>query len=123
MTTEPEPEPVPFRTRTVLHLHLGDAEDTTITVDHVYLPEGEAGVCQHEDCGNAAHDPGMIGLLVADDGNEASALLEPGQALILAERLQRAAALVLEAGEDAADIEREAARYAPVESQPEAGAA
>jgi hypothetical protein len=118
-----EHDAIPFRTRTVLHLHVGDAEDTTITVDHVYLAEGEAGVCQHEDCGNSAHDPGMISLLVADDDSEASALLDPGQALILAERLQRAAALVLEAGEDAADIEREAARYAPVESEPEAGAA
>jgi len=79
-------------------------------VDHVYEPEG-AGTCHHEGCGKPSHDPGMVGLVMSGEDATVSALLEPGEALVLAERLQRAASLVMESMEEPPDIEREAARY------------
>jgi len=91
-------------------------EDTTVVVDHVYEPEG-TGTC--EDCGKPAHDPGMVGLTLAGEEESVSALMEPSQALVLAERLQRAASLVLESQEDAPDMEREAARYTAAAGRPE----
>ena len=108
MTANPEPEAGPLRSRMIGCLH--PCDDVSIAVEHVYEPEG-AATCDHDGCGNAAHDPGMIGLIMSEDGNMVSALLDPAEALLLADRLQRAASLVLESGEDAADIEREAAKY------------
>ncbi|HEX3960914.1 MAG TPA: hypothetical protein VHZ03_30565 [Trebonia sp.] len=100
------PEAPSLRTRTLLHLPLDDEDDSFVAVDHVYLPEGAADPC--EDCGRPAHDPGMVGLMVS----EGDALMTAEQALVVANRLTRAASLVLESGEDCPDIEREAARYA-----------
>ena len=120
-----DPEAVELRSRTILNLRV--CEDVVIVVDHTYEPDG-ATTC--DDCGEPAHDPGMVGLLMAEGhegGNVVSALLDPGQALMIAERLQRAASLVMESGEDVADVEREAARYAAplreAPGEPEAGAA
>jgi hypothetical protein len=102
------PEHPTLRSRTVGCLH--PADDNSITVDHVYLPEG-SHECSEPGCVRPAHDPGMVGLIMSEGDNAVSALLEPEEALILAERLTRAASLVLESGEDPADIEREAAKY------------
>lgn len=102
------PEAPPVRARTILHLHLDDG--SFVAVDHVYEPEGSA-TCSEDGCGAPAHDPGMVGLLLSDDDTTASALMSAGDALILAERLQRAASLVMESMEDTPDLEREAARY------------
>ena len=109
MTIEPEYEPehehdeVQLRTRAIFHLDLGD-QDSFIGVGHIYAAEGTLAC---DNCGGARHDPGFIALMVGEE----QALLDPGDALMLAERLQRAASLVMEAMEDAPDIEREAARY------------
>lgn len=105
MTNEHHPEAVPLRTRTIWFLPLDD-QDSSVSVDHVYIAEGAAGPCQ--DCGKPAHDPGFVGLMVGEE----NALLTAEEALTLANRLQRAASLVLESGEDVPDIEREAARFA-----------
>ena len=114
MTANPEPEAIPLRSRSLLHLH---AAGTTICVDHVYEAEG-AGTCEHDGCDGLSHDPGMVGLMLHDEDGTTSALLDAGDALLLAERLQRAASLVLESEEDAPDIEREAARYTATEPTP-----
>ncbi|HEY2088257.1 MAG TPA: hypothetical protein VGH54_19850 [Mycobacterium sp.] len=114
--TDSEPDGITLRTRTLGHVHTDD--DTVVVVEHVYEPEG-AAPCG--DCGGPAHDPGMVGLVISgerEDGTldvPVSALLTAEDALVLANRLQRAASLVLESGEDCPDIEREAARFAPPE--------
>ena len=104
--TSPEPEAIQIRTRTLLHLDLDNDEDAFVAVDHVYLPEGAAGICCH--CDQPAHDPGMVGLIVS----EGQAVLTAEQALVVANRLQRAASLVLESDEEPADLERDVARFA-----------
>ena len=103
--TEPHPDAIPLRTRTIWHM-LCDDDETAVLVEHVYLPEGAAGTCDH--CGGLAHDPGLVGLIVGDD----SALLSAKQALALANRLTKAAELVLESEEDVPDVERDMARFA-----------
>jgi hypothetical protein len=117
MTGHDHPEAIPLRTRTLHTMILDDDAETLITVEHVYLPEGAAGPCR--DCGKPAHDPGMVGLAVGDG----LALLDAEQALVLANRITKAAELVLQSEEDVPDIEREAARFgAPAEpgtAQPE----
>ena len=111
MTAEPEPQQ--FRTRTLLHMQIDGYDDTVVMVDHVYTPEGMAGTCKEDDCDNDAHDPGLVGLFVSnDEDTDVSMLLTPAEALILAERLQRGAALVLESEEELPDLDREAAWYA-----------
>lgn len=126
MTAEPEPQHIQLRYRNVGTL-VDDEDDLTVEVDHVYIPEGQAGTCCHGDCGKPAHDPGVVGIIIAtggeDDGAAVSALLTPEQALYVANRLTRAANLVLESGEDVADIEREAARYTETVTGQERGAA
>jgi len=107
--TEHDPEDIPLRTRTIAHLHLDDGE-TTIAIEHVYAPDG-AFAC--DDCGKAGHDPGMVGLLMSDEEGLVDGLLTAEQALMLANRLTRAASLILESGEDVPDVEREAARFTP----------
>ena len=105
--TDHTPEASSLRTRSLLHMDLdGDEDEAFIAVDHIYLPEGEAGACDH--CHRPAHDPGMVGIIVS----EGQAALTAEQALLLANRLTRAASLVLESEEDCPDIEREAARFA-----------
>jgi hypothetical protein len=113
--SDTEPGGITLRTRTIGCVH--PDEDTTIVVEHVYEPEG-ASAC--EDCGHPAHDPGMVGLVVSsedEDGtaNVTSVLLMAEDALMLANRLQRAASLVLESAEGTPDIEREAARFSAAE--------
>lgn len=113
--TEPSREAIPLNYRTVLTMH-PEADGSRIAVDHVYAPEG-AFDC--DDCGEPGHDPGMVGLTMAGDDNQnASALLTAEEALVLANRLQRAASLVMESEEDTPDVEREAARFsAPARPQ------
>jgi len=54
-----------------------------------------------------------------DDNQNAGALLTAEEALVLANRLQRAASLVMESEEDTPDVEREAARFtAPARLRP-----
>jgi hypothetical protein len=107
-----QPEATPLRSRTIAHIHLDDGH-TTAVVEHVYAPEG-AMKCSEEGCDGGAHDPGMVGLLLADGGDVVSGLMSPEDALLLANRLTRAANLVLESEEDVPDVEREAARFGPV---------
>lgn len=110
-TTHPSPENAELRTRTVGALFPEGCGEISVIVEHVYLPEGAAGTCDHEECGNLAHDPGMVGLMIADHDEVANCLLSAEEALVLANRLQRAASLVLESMEDVPDVEREAARF------------
>ena len=112
--TDHDHETVDFRTRTVLHLHLTDEDDgPAVIVDHVYEPEGMT-TCE---CGAPGHDPGMVGLMLAGGEKKAvSVLLTPERALLVANRLTRAANFALESGEDPLDLDREAARYAPHEA-------
>lgn len=116
--SEPNPVPpdgMPLRTRTVYVLH-GEIGGDHITVDHVYAPEG-AFPC--DECGKPGHDPGMVGLAMSgDDQQFATAMLTAEEALVLANRLQRAASLVMESDEDVPDVEREAARFTVVEDEP-----
>jgi hypothetical protein len=100
-----------MRSRGVIQMFT-EVDDTMITVEHVYLPEGASGECSEEHCCNLAHDPGAVGLILTEDEATVSALLTAGEALMLANRLQRAASLVLESEEQVPDIEREAARFA-----------
>jgi hypothetical protein len=102
-----------LHTRSIWHLDT-EAADAVIDVDHVYLPEGSFPCA---DCGNPGHDPGFVGLFAAetDDEDDITArvniLLTAAEAILLADRLTRAAHLVLESQEDAPDVEREAARF------------
>ena len=104
-----EPGEIRLRSRTIGTI---DADDeTVIVVEHVYAPEG---VTSCTDCGGASHDPGMVGVVVLREGlDPVSMLITAEDALALSNRLQRAVSLVHESQEDPADIEREAARYAP----------
>lgn len=116
--SDSEPDGVRLRTRTLGCIH--PDEDTVIVVEHVYEPDG-ASSCEH--CGNPAHDPGMVGLVISSEDEDGTAqassvLMAAEDALTLANRLTRAASLVLESAEDNPDIEREAARFAPAEAPP-----
>ena len=85
-------------------------DDTMIWIDHVFTMGASPD-----------HDPGYVGLTVTDDdaaeadrvriGAKATCLLTAEEALLLADRLQRAAHLVLETDEDLPDPEREYRRY------------
>ena len=116
---ENHPEALPLRRRTIGRIHPED-DNAFVVVDHIFAPEGTL-TCS--DCGAPAHDPGMVGLFVDgavdEDGEMASVMLTAGEALVLAERLHRAAALVLESGEDHPDVEREAARFGVPDGLPE----
>ena len=108
-----EHEHIPLRMRVIGSVYPSD--DVAITVEHVYAP----GAAPCGGCGQHAHDPGIVGLAI-DRGEEQPVLvsLAAEDALLLANRLTRAANVVLELGEDTPDIEREAARFAPEGSQP-----
>ena len=81
----------PPRVRTVGCITTPDGA-TSIYIDHVYSME----TCEH-----GQPDEGLVGLAIRpDDGPEAHALLGPDDALLIAERLTRAAALIMETGED-----------------------
>jgi hypothetical protein len=75
-------------------------DDTMIWIDHVFA----MGASPYD-------DPGYVGLTVAEDDTKATCLLTAEEALLLADRLQRAAHLVLETGEDLPDPEREYRRH------------
>jgi hypothetical protein len=75
-------------------------DDTMIWVDHVFA----TGTSPHD-------DPGYVGLTVTEDDTRATCLLTAQEALLLADRLQRAAHLVLETDEDLPDPEREYRRH------------
>ena len=85
-------------------------DDTMIWIDHVFT----MGLSPED-------DPGYVGLTVTEDdtaepeharlGAKATCLLTAEEALLLADRLQRAAHLVLETGEDLPDPEREYRRH------------
>ena len=75
-------------------------DDTMIWVDHVFA----TGASPHD-------DPGYVGLTVTEDDTRATCLLTAQEALLLADRLQRAAHLVLETDEDLPDPEREYRRH------------
>jgi hypothetical protein len=84
-------------------------DDTMIWIDHVFT----RGASPDD-------DPGYVGLTVTEDdasaerarlGAKATCLLTAAEALLLADRLQRAAHLVLETEEDLPDPEREYRRY------------
>ena len=103
---------VPLRSRSVLHMDIED-QDTFIGVDHVYFPEG-TGTCH---CGKPSHDPGLVGVIIGDE----TVLLSAEEALTVANRLTRAANLVLESEEGTPDLEREAARYGCTGHEPSPG--
>jgi hypothetical protein len=106
---ETRSEGLPLRARTI-GVVFGDCGGDRIAIEHVFAPEG-AFEC--DDCGEPGHDPGMVGLGVSgDDRQNAYAMLSPEEALLIANRLTRAAGLVLESMEDVPDVEREAARFA-----------
>lgn len=100
--TEHEHQPPKSRTIGVIAVD----EDTLITIDHVYDP-GDAP-CEH--CGKDCLDPGMVGLTITEGQSEAAALLSVGEALAIANRLTKAASLILESCEAPADLAREAAK-------------
>ena len=102
-------EEVPLRTRIIGGI--SPCEDSTVVVAHLYEPEGASGKCIHDGCEHNAHDPGMVDLFVEHGDDAVSVQMFPGAALELANRLTRAANLVLESGEDVPDVEREAARF------------
>jgi hypothetical protein len=80
------------------------AEDdgVRVWVDHVYTMEnGKDG----------RPEPGHVGLSVHQDHDGVGVLLTPDDALVIANRLQRAANLVMESGEDLPDVEREYRRH------------
>jgi hypothetical protein len=114
--TDQHPEALPFRTRTV-YLTESEVNGTEIRIDHVYAPDG---VLPCEECGGPARDPGLVGIfMTGTDGQDVAALLGPGEAALLALRIQRAVNLIMESDEDLPDIEREAARFA-MAAEPEA---
>ncbi len=93
-------------------------DDTTIWIDHVFT------------IGSPDDDPdeGYVGLTIAGDDNgevdhlhlvaKSACLLTAKEALLLADRLQRAAHLVLETDEDLPDPEREYRRHRGNEDLP-----
>jgi hypothetical protein len=105
------------RFRIVGSVHVED--DTTIWIEHVFTirtsPDGDP-------------DKGYVGLTITgDDAGDAevlgvaaklSCLLTAEEALLLADRLQRAAQFVLETDEDLPDPEREYRRYRGNENLP-----
>ncbi len=111
MTSPEHPEPRgSYHARAVAHLDFGDV---AVTVAHVFAAEGESGACH---CGLPAHDPGNVGMTVTGrDGQGREVTLDlqatPEGALLLADRLARAANLALESVEDLPDMEREMARF------------
>lgn len=106
-----EHKEMPTRTRNVGVIHTEIGEDA-ILIDHVYFPDGSFDC---DECGKPGHDPGLIGLIIDsienDDRQGRSTLLSAEEALVLANRLTRAANLVLESQEDVPDVEREIARF------------
>lgn len=116
--SEPAPIPhnhVPMQERTIGRI-FPESTESQVVVEHVYAPDGSF---KCDDCGKPGHDPGYVGLVIYGDGGDCeSVLLEPHEALLIANRLQRAASLVLESTEDVPDVEREANRFSVVPDTP-----
>ena len=112
MTNDRNHEDGGLRIRTIGRVFPGPCDDAMVIVEHVYEPDG-VDTCH---CGAPTHDPGMVGLVVAHGEESTGVMLFAEEALTLANRLTRAATLVLESMEDTPDIEREAARFAHKEA-------
>lgn len=113
------PDLTQLGSRQVAHVHAAGA---SINIEHLW----QAGEIPCPGCSELHDDPGLVGLtliLDLDDeddnaGDESSAglaplvmaVMEPGVALVVANRLERAAALALEGTEDPPDFSREARR-------------
>jgi len=107
--TEPVP---PIRGRIVYFTVLDDEPgERELMVEHVWL----SGDDPCGNCGKPSHDPGMVGLMLGGE----HAIMTAEEALVLANRLTRAANLVLEAQEDVPDLERDMARFAAAASTEE----
>jgi hypothetical protein len=95
-----------LRTRTVGYIEAG--EDIHVAVEHVYDNE----TCPEH---GSLTDSGLVGVAIHDEtpGGEqyASVLLTAADALLLADRITRAAHLALELLEDLPDVEREYLRH------------
>ncbi len=98
MTSENRPEMASFSTRVLLTMPLDDDDndESILIVDYTYFSESSSseGICEH--CGKLAHDLNLVGITL----NGESTLLTAAQALVVANRLQRGAAMVLESEED-----------------------
>lgn len=103
----PESDGAELRSRVIGHMCLEGCGETSVIVEHVYEPEG-VDTCH---CGNPTHDPGMVSLVIFDHEETLGCLMGAEEALVLANRLTRAASLILESMEDVPDVEREAARF------------
>lgn len=79
--------------------------EDNIAIDHVFSMNNR----ECPECGGESEDEGFVGLMINDDesDNHASILLTAEEALLLANRLQRAAEVVLESDEDLPNPERE----------------
>jgi len=93
----------PLRARNIATLFTDDGSE--ISVNHLYVAGPET--CSHDGCENPAVSPGLVGLTLDD----AAGMFTPAEALLIANRLTRAANIVLETEEQLPDIERESARH------------
>ena len=106
MTEHHHHEDTEIRARHIAWIDAG--EDVSIEIEHVY----DNATCPEH--GGLSHD-GMVGLTIhRGTGEEAecsAVLLDAAEALLLADRITRAAHLVLELDEGLPDIEREMLRH------------
>jgi hypothetical protein len=93
-----------LKRRTIYHM---PTEDGFLAIEHVY---SDSCGCPVEDCDHPWHDPGEVALLLVEGTESVGIKFGPGIAFTIADRLTRAAHLILEAGEDLPDIAREMAR-------------
>ena len=103
------------------HEHEHDEELRSRLVGYVDIADGEVFVNHVYGSGLHEHDPGIVGLTVRIDDTDAVRIdgteavigiiaITAENALLLANRLTRAAGLVLETDEQPADLDREVAR-------------
>ena len=111
--TDDHPSDSKLRFRRVGTIEVHD--DCHITIEHVY----DNTVCPEH---GSLTDPGLVGIAIHDDspGEEtfASVLLMPADALLLADRITRAAHLALELLEQLPDVEREFLRHSEGQEEP-----
>jgi hypothetical protein len=93
-----------FRTVGIIPIH----DDAHIAVEHVY----DNSTCPEH---GSLTDAGLVGIAIHDDTpgekQSASILLDARDALLLADRIVRAAHLALELMEDLPDLDREVLRH------------
>ncbi|HEY1914253.1 MAG TPA: hypothetical protein VGH27_01645 [Streptosporangiaceae bacterium] len=99
MSSDQEHDGEPLLIRTVGGI---TSEDSSVWVDHLYTME----TCEH-----GRLDAGQVGLTVTSGDTTVSVCLIPDDALVIANRIIRAANLVMESGEDLPDPEREYRRH------------